>query len=156
MASLMRVARIVSTSLKDTSKREMGRTSSLFVGCMMVPTPWVFSMHHTLNFLDQSGVFLFLIHSFTKGSRYCSWTAGGAWRSISAVRPDGPPDLFFPIRLRANLSSEGVTSLMLFRRAGSTPPTLMFLNILLNFRGILRHAALVASATYLGMGMRCL
>ena len=71
MASLMRVAIMVSTSLKDTSKREIGLTSSLLVGCMMGPTPLVFSRSHTLNFLVNIGVFFFVIHWLTKGSRYC-------------------------------------------------------------------------------------
>ena len=40
-------ASIVSTSLLDISNREIGRTSSLLVGCIIGPTPLTFSMHYT-------------------------------------------------------------------------------------------------------------
>ena len=78
IASFMRVARTVSTSLKEISNREIGLTSNLFVGCIIGPTPCVFSSSHTLNCFVNIGVFLFRRHMFTNGSIKRAWASGEA------------------------------------------------------------------------------
>ena len=63
-------------------------------------------------------MFLFRRQELTKGSMYFARAAGDAWSSISADRPDGPVDLFFPSLLRAQSSSDGVTGRITSARAG--------------------------------------
>ena len=70
------------------------------------------------------------------------------------MRPDGPGDLFFPIRWRAARSSLGVTASMVCLRSGSTCCVLMLLNMVRNLVGILVHAASDLSCMKEGTGIR--
>ena len=87
---------------------------------------------------------------------YFARAAGDAWSSISADRPDGPVDLFFPSLLRAQSSSDGVTGRRTSARAGLMFLLRRFLKSLRYCCGIFSHAAGLGSVTYSGGGIRCL
>ena len=101
-------------------------------------------------------MFLLRRQELTKGSMYFARAAGDACSSISAERPDGPVDLFFPSLFSAQSSSDGETGPMTFAKAGLVSLFRRFLNSLRYCCGIFSHAAVLESLVYVGGGIRCL